>query len=129
MGVKWFFTDPVTDSVYTFGVNPNQDQQGPYQKNLQYEAILIPGGLPLLYEGADTPTTMILQGTILAMSQQLAFVEWYQKRYPVYLTDDKGYVRYIYITNLQFTRTPVSLYPWKSVWQMTAYVLTESFPG
>jgi hypothetical protein len=68
---RWTFTDPVVADAYTFGVGPNQEQPQ-RQKTIQYQATVAPGGL-VLFEGADTPQTLQLQGTILSQTQYQTF--------------------------------------------------------
>lgn len=126
---RWVLTDAVRSDSYTFNANPNSDQEQ-YQKNLQFEAVLIPGSLPLLYEGHDTPTAMTLSGTLLSQTQWQTFVNFFNRRHQVLLTDDRGYGRFIYISNLQGTRKPSALFKWRMDWQMQAYMIGgPTFPN
>lgn len=122
MGIKWTLTDSVIGDSYTFNANPNSDEES-YQKNLQFEAVVLPGNLPLLYEGQDTPTTVTFNGTLISQTQWQTFVSWFNRRHQVLLTDDRGYSRFIYIYQLQGTRKPSAQFKWRIDWQMTAYLI------
>lgn len=127
--IRWTLTDAVVGDNYIFNANPNSDQEQ-YTKNLQFEAVVVPGALPLLYEGQDTPTTVTLSGTLLSQTQWQTFVAWENRRHQVLLTDDRGYARYIYIYQLQGTRKPSALYKWRMDWTMTAYLIgPATFPS
>lgn len=129
--IKWTLTDAIVGDSYTFSANPNSDEED-YEKNLQFEAVVVPGALPLLYEGQDNPTSITLSGTFLSQTQHQTFVSWFNRRHQVLLTDDRGYGRYIYIYRYQATRKPSNLYKWRYDWTMTAYLIgpaTFPFPA
>jgi hypothetical protein len=125
---RWIFYDPVLATSYSFSANPNSDQES-YTKTETYEAVLVPGGAPLIYEGRDQPTSITLSGTFLSEAQQQALLSWYQKRYQLLLTDDRGYQRYVYPYSYQVTRKPSALYQWRGDWQMQLYLMSPAtFP-
>jgi hypothetical protein len=102
--VRNTFTDPITSAVYTFHLNPRDGGSPQYKKTISSQTTTAPGGNVLLYEGADEPRTGTINGTILSLAHYQAMVTWFQKRYPVVMTDDLGRSLTIYITEFLPTR-------------------------
>lgn len=129
MSQKWTLHD-ATGALpdYTFSVNPNQDSPT-YQKNLQFQALVTPGSLPLLFEGQDNPTVFSVQGTILSEDQYTKFVAWYNLRHQILLTDDRGGQRWIYLTEFQPVRKRSALYPWRYDYTLSGFTISETFPS
>lgn len=127
MSAKWQFIDPVTSSSYTFAVNANEDQTQ-HQKNLTFQAVVIPGAPPLLYEGMDQPTTLTLSGVLLSQTQWMNLNNFYNLRHQFQVVDDRGYVRWVYPYQLQGNRKNSATVPWRMDWSMQLYVLSDVFP-
>lgn len=119
---KWVMNDLILSDTFTFFSNANLDEEQ-YQKNLQFEAVVLPGALPLLYEGQDTPAVVTLSGTMISQTQYQTFVGFFARRHTLQLVDDRGYIRNIYITQLQGTRKPSAQHAWRIDWQITAYLI------
>lgn len=102
--VRWTFTDPVTSAVYTFHLNPSSGGSPSYEKTITTETTVAPGGNVLLFEGADVPRVGSIAGTILSLAHYQAMVDWWEKRYPVVMTDDLGRAQTIYLKKFTPTR-------------------------
>lgn len=123
MVVKWNFFDANNLETYQFEVNPNEGGELALKKNIQTQNTVGPGGKTLVFEGADEPKTLSFSGTILSQAQHDAFVEWFNKRHQIQLTDDLGNVFMVYITSYAPKRGRAHQYPWKRTYTMEATVI------
>lgn len=124
MVTKWLIEDPAAADTYSFNINPSEGGSPGYQKNITEENTTAPNGKTLLWEGLDEPQTLEFEGTILEQVQYDAFVDWFQKRRQVRLTDDLGRVYWVYITSFQPKRERAFHYPWKHSYTMTCTILS-----
>jgi len=135
----WTWIDPAEGGLvpYPFTVQYSNSAPGSdamtWQRNLttELQPIGITGSspqLPFLFEGMSSPIQLVLQGLFLAEVQQLTFLEFYLLAHTTYLTDDRGMIRNIYPTELVYTRIPNALYQWKTTFQLTATVLSVTYP-
>lgn len=118
--VKWVFEDPAESQEYIFHINPNAGGSPAYRKNITQQATVAPGGKTLLFEGADSPQEFSFSGVILEEAQYNAFVEWWQKRRQIKLTDDLDREYWIYITSFEPTRVRARSHPWKHTYNASA---------
>lgn len=121
--VRWTFEDPATLETYEFEVNPSEGGTPEYNKNIQYQNTLAPGGRTLIFEGRDEPLKLEWSGTILSQDQHETFVDWYDKRHQIYVTDDIGRQYTIYITSYKPKRVRSALNQWKHTYSMQATIL------
>lgn len=132
MKVAWNFFDPATLVTYTFTVNPNEGGTPTYKKNLTSTPTAAPGGVTLRFEGADEPLMFSWSGFVLTKEQLDAYIEWFNKRRQIRLTDDLGRVHYIYITKFTPKRERAFHSPWKFSYTCEAVALdwvTSSTPS
>ena len=123
--VKWFFNDPVSGDNYTFEINPNDGGSASMRKNLVYQNTAAPGGNVLMFEGQDEAQTGEFSGVILSEAQYLKMIEWFNKRYPIQVTDDLGRTDTIYITEFTPQRKRSVNYPYKHEYTVRYTVITN----
>jgi len=111
---KFKFTDPITPSLtYTFEISPDQFEGPPLRKRLTYDFPTAPNSSLIIFEGRDEPRTIRFSGKILSSAQYDAMKTWFNKRYNLWLDDDRG-IRYtIYITSFDPKRERSRSYPYK----------------
>ncbi len=124
--VRWSFTDPITSATYSFNMNPNAGGSPQYKKKILTQNTTAPGGNVLLFEGADEPRTGTVSGTILELSHYQAIVDWWEKRYPVVMTDDLGRTQTIYITEFLPERVRAANHPYKHTFTMNYAVISTN---
>lgn len=122
---KWILFDPVSTVSYTFQANADGEVVAA-AKTLTYETTASPANALLVYEGADTPTTLTLTGTLLGQTQYSTMLSFYALRHQVQLTDDLNRVRWVYFTAFSPTRVRSATFPWKMTYSATLYVLGET---
>jgi hypothetical protein len=123
MAFKWVLSDPVTAETYTFEINPNQGGSTPLQKNITSYTTTADDGQIVLYEGADQPQLVQVQGTLLSQAQLTNLIYWYSKRRQVNLTDDLGRVTPVYFATFTPTRKWTVQSPWRHDWTAQFYVV------
>lgn len=123
MVVKWRFDDPVTLDSHVFEINPNEGGSPDYTKNIQYRNTSAPNGKTILFEGRDNPPSLEFSGTLLTESQFNMFVEWWNKRYQVEVTDDLGRQFTIVIESFSPKRERAFHYPWKHSYTVRAIIV------
>lgn len=123
MVVKWEFFDPVTLEIVPFEINPAAGGSPSYQKNVQYKDTSAPDGKVIVFEGRDRPRELEFTGTILTESQYNMFVEWWDKRYQISVTDDLGREFVIMIDSFAPTRERAVHYPWKHSYTVRATIV------
>lgn len=126
MVVRWTFTDPVTAAVYTFHLNPSAGGSPQYKKNVVQQNTTAPGGSVVRFEGADHPKEGTVSGTILEIAHYQALVDWWEKRYPVVMTDDLGRTQTIYITEFLPERQRAVSHPHKHRFSLNYIVLATN---
>jgi hypothetical protein len=121
--VRWRFDDPVSLASYVFEINPNDGGSPDFQKNFSYANTSAADGKTLIYEGRDKAQKFDFSGVILSQAHYDAFVEWWDKRYQVKITDDLGREFYVIIESFTPTRKRSALYPWKHDFKVSATIV------
>jgi hypothetical protein len=111
--IAWVFTDLVTAETYSLPINPNDGGSPSYKKNIVYQNTAAPDGNVLMFEGRDDPKTSSFKGVLLTEDQYNTFVEWFEKRHQIQITDDLGRTFVCYITSFDPTRRRSAIHPWK----------------
>lgn len=109
--VRWKFEDLATSESYDFEINPNEGGSPQYKKTITYQQTL--AGNALIFEGADETFTSSFTGTLLSEDQHQTFVDWWQKRHLIRLTDDLARTYMIYITAYEPKRVRAATNHWK----------------
>lgn len=123
MVVRWTFYDPIEVETYTFEINPNEGGSPSYKKTVGNQSTSAPDGKTLLFEGQDEVQTLQWSGVILTQAHYDKYVEWWQKRRQIRLTDDLGRQYWIYLTSFEPTRRRAATRPWKHDFNATATIL------
>lgn len=125
MVVRWTFTDAslATPETYTFEVNPVEGGTPTRKKTITYQNTAAPDGKTLIFEGRDEVQQFRFTGVLLTQTHYEAFLEWYEKRHQILVTDDLGREFWIYITSFEATRQRAVHYPWKHSYTVEATVL------
>lgn len=121
--VRWVFEDPVTLDTYEFDLNPREGAQPTYNKLMSYETTAAASGQTIAYEGRRQAQKLEWEGTILEEEGHLAFVEWWEKAYPVRVVDDLNQEFTIYITDYSPKRKRSIHYPHRRDYTMSALVI------
>lgn len=121
--VKWTFFDPVTSETYTFDINPNTGGSPPYKKKMAYENTTAPDGKTLMFEGQDEVQQLEWSGVILSEDQHNKYIEWWQKRRQIQVTDDLGRQYWVYLTSYAPKRERARSYPWKHQIEVSATIV------
>lgn len=122
---KWTFTDPVTSAGYTFIINPSEGGSPSYEKNIQYQNTAAPDGKVLSFEGRDNPKRLEFSGVLFTEAEYDAFVEWWDKRYQVVITDDLGRTFTILIESFVPKRERAVHSPWKHSYDVIATIVDD----
>lgn len=121
--IAWVFHDPVTLDSYSLPVNPNSGASPEFAKNASRKTTTGPGGATLIFEGADEPQSFNFSGTILTQEQYEAFVEWWDKRRIIQITDDLGRDWNVYFQSFRPTRKISTNFPWRHEYSVEAVVV------
>ena len=113
MVVKWTFEDVELLETYTFEVNPVEGGSPNYDKSVVYENTSAEDGNVIMMEGRDQVQKINWEGVILTQDQFETFVEWYDKRKQINVTDDLGRQFSIVITSFRPTRLRATHFPWR----------------
>ncbi len=120
---RWTFYDPETDTTYTFDPNP-KDETYRRSKNLVYQNTLGPSGVTIIFDRGPRTTELSWSGTIIAEDQYNTFVEWFNKRNAITLTDDLGRSFLIYITEFTPKRERKVSHDWFHTYDMKAQLVS-----
>lgn len=121
--VRWTFEDPVTLDSYTFPINPSAGGSPSFAKTFNYAVTAAPDGKIVVFEGRDAPQTLEFRGTLFTESEFDAFVEWFEKRYQVKVTDDLGRQFWIVIESFTPERVRARSHPWKHAYTVRATIV------
>ena len=121
--VRWNFYDPATLESYDLEVNPNEGGSPQYRKTITNQSTVAPGGRTLIFEGLDEPFTLEWSGVLLSQSQHETFVDWWDKRHQIQLTDDLERVYMIYITAYEPKRGKAQSHAYKHTYTIRATIL------
>lgn len=123
MTVRWTFEDPVAMTTYTFEINPLDGGSPSRTKNFGTENTLAPGGNVVIYEGQRPILTQEFSGTILTQDHYVAFVVWWEKSYPIRITDDLGRTFDVVFESFEPKRVYSPSRPWKHTYTVRTKVL------
>lgn len=123
--IRWEFYDTYTTDTAVFEINPNDDGTPDRKKNLVTQVATAPDGVVILTEGRDGVKEGTFSGTLLTQSQYDMFVTWFNKRYPIRLTDDLSRQFIIYIKDFNAKRVRAFHYPYKHTYTVNYVVIQE----
>lgn len=128
MIIKWQFSDPATDEVVLFEINPKSGGSPRREKELTFNFLTtqnFDGMIPrtIMYEGSDPFKQIDFSGTIYSEGQYNMIATWFQKRYPIVLTDDLERSYKVLIKKFGAKREISRYYPWKHSYDVTMTVL------
>lgn len=121
---RWLFDDPVTFDSYTFELNPVEG--GTPGRKKSYTSETTTGGNTIIFEGTEEAREGEFSGVILTQDMYEKMVEWFEKTYPINVTDDLGRTFSIYITGFDPRRERAVHSPWKHSYTVRYVVLGES---
>ena len=120
---RWIFSDPVTLATYNFEINPSEGGSPSYNKTFVYRSTSAPDGKVIVFEGREAPKTLEFSGVLLTEAHFNAFVEWYNKKYQVQVTDDLGREFSIIIESFVPKRERAVHSPWKHSYSVRATIV------
>lgn len=121
--VRWVFEDPNTLDSYTLAINPSDGGAPAYQKTITYQNTAAPDGKVITFEGRDAPRKLTFSGTLLSEAEYNAFVEWWDRRYQIQVTDDLGREFSLIIESFAPHRVRARSHPWKHTYEITATIV------
>lgn len=121
--VRWVFDDPNTLDTWEFAINPSEGGSPSYDKTITQQSTSAPDGKVILFEGRDQPQIIEFSGVLFTEAEFNAFVEWWNKRYQIQVTDDLGRQFYIVITSFKPTRRRAIQHPWKHDYSVSATIV------
>ena len=124
MVVRWTFEDQTVPETYTFHVNPNDGGSPGWKKSITYQNTSAPDGKTLVFEGLPEIQELEFSGIILEEAHYNAFLEWWEKKRQVLLTDDLGREMWIYITAFEPKRIRRRSHPWAHEYTVRATILS-----
>lgn len=123
MVTRWKFDDPVSLVSHTFEVNPSAGGTPAYERNITTQSTSAPDGKVIVFEGRDQPQTFEFSGTLRSEEELDVFVEWFNKRYQIKVTDDLGREHMIVIQSFRPTRERAATAPWKHSYTVSAVIV------
>lgn len=124
MVVRWTFEDPTTLEVYTFEVNPREDNTPGWEKNFGYQNTSAPDGKVLVFEGRDNVRRGSFSGTLFTQEHFDTLQEWWAKRRQITVTDDLGRSYSVVLETFKPTRKRSYHHPWRHDYEIT-YVIVD----
>lgn len=124
--VRWKFYDPNTLEQYTVPINPDSVTDPSRKKNIVEQPTVAQGGAMLLMEGRQAASVMEFSGAILTQAHHDAFNAWFDKDYPVKITDDLGVEQWVFITEYTPKRQRNASNFYKRTFTMKAYALPNN---
>lgn len=118
---RWTIYDPVDLETYTFEINPNAGGSPSNKKNVSYTNTT--AGKAIIYEGRDQVQELEWSGVILTQTHYEKYIEWWEKRRQILLTDDLGRQFWIYLKEFNPTRELSRSYPWRHSYSVIATIL------
>jgi hypothetical protein len=104
-------------------LNPDAGGTPEYKKTLTYVNTSAPDGKTLIFEGQDETQRLSWSGTLYTEEHFNAYVEWWQKRRQIQVTDDLGRSFWIYLVSFTPRRVRVSTRPWKHEYEVEAIIV------
>jgi hypothetical protein len=123
MVTRWTIYDPTNATTTAFEVNPSEGGTPARKKTITYQNTSAPNGKVIVFEGRDEPQAIKFSGTILYESQYTQFLNWFNTRHQVLLTDDLNRQYWIYITSFDATRQRAVQHPWKHSYNIEATIV------
>lgn len=122
---KWQFSDTETAQSYTFEISPREGGNRSRKKNIQTQSSLSGTGQTILYEGRDEVESFDFSGVLLTQAQHDAFIEWFNKRNKINVTDEAGNTTTVYITEYSPTRGPKHSHLDRKTYNIRALVIED----
>lgn len=90
--VAWTMTDESTGTpvVYEFQINPNEFDPPNRRAQITATTTTAPNGITIVMQGRDQPRTGRMSGLVNTATQKNQLTSWFNKWYPIILTDDLG---------------------------------------
>lgn len=123
MVVRWTFYDPVDAETYELELNPNSGGSPTYKKTMTYANTSAPNGKTVVFEGQDEARMLEWSGAILTQTHYDKYVEWWEKRRQIQVTDDLGRQFWVYIVSFTPKRGRSYQHPWKHDFDVSAVIL------
>jgi hypothetical protein len=123
MVVRWEFYDPIETETKVFEINPNAGGTPTYERTISYQSTLAPDGPTLVFAGRNQPLKISFSGVILTETEYDDMIEWFQKNYPIQLTDDLGREMIILITKFEPKRIRMASRQWRHDYSVEATIL------
>lgn len=123
MVVRWQFFDPVGSVTYTHEINPVAGGSPQYKKTETIVKTTAPDGRALIFEGQDEVQRLEWSGTILTQAHYDKYVEWWQKRRQIKVTDDLGREFWVYLNSFSPKRVKAVTRPYKHEYDVTATIV------
>jgi hypothetical protein len=120
---RWIFTDPTNSSTSTFEANPQDGDVVPRARNVVTQSRRAPGDKTVVVVNAQGLREFTFTGTILTQSMYNLLTTWFNKPYPIELTDDLGRTYSLYITKFIPQRIHKPYNPWFHTYTMTGIVV------
>jgi hypothetical protein len=124
--IAWELHQYSTLETYELDINPSDGGSPSYNKTLTTSNTTAPGGKVLIFEGADEVQQISVTGTLLTEALYDKFIEWWDKRTILRLTDDLARVYDIYITSFDPQRVRSVTHPWRHTYTLN-YVIIEGY--
>lgn len=124
MVARWTFEDASVPETYEFPINPVENSYS-LKKDIVQQKTLAPDGQTILFEGRDEPRNFSFSGTLLSAAQHNKFIEWFEKRRQIKVTDDLGIETLIYIVGYSTERGWRQSHPNRRTYTVEAVVVEE----
>lgn len=121
--VRWTFYDPGTDETWQVPLNPSDGGSPGYKRNFTYQNTSAPDGKTLVFEGRADPQTLEFSGTLLTEAHLATFVEWWEKRNQILITDDLFRQFWVVIEEFSPKRKRAIHYPWRHEYTVKATIV------
>lgn len=127
---RWKFYDPTTTTETEFILNPRDGGLPQWEKTVTAQGTTAPAneGNIVIFEGTDKPSTVAFSGTLIYQEHHQFFLDWFQKRYQVRITDDLGNVVWCYLTKYSPKRKNRVNYKWTADYDAEALILDWELP-
>lgn len=119
---RWKFYDPLLGQTYEFEINPSEGSPT-YGKRLVRSSTLASSRKTLLVEGSAPAKRIDLTGVSLSSAQLDTFVNWFNRRRPIRLTDDLGRQWMVYIYSVEPQRKRNVTHPYQHHYKISTVVV------
>lgn len=119
---RWRFYDSVVDETYVFEINPDSGGSPTYGKRV-VKSTTQADRSSLIIEGSPPAQNIDFSGVSLTQTQLEAFVNWFNRRRPIKLTDDLGRQWTVYIRSVEPDRKRNLSEPYEHHYKISTVVL------